>query len=147
MSLPSWLKNTMGSLNSSRYNSITQTPTLFNGDSFDNYPGGRDQWVVDQLARQRSMLPVDTGTAPQAPRYQTRVSTPGIICERIALKIVEALPPTVAVKIESVALTDVHGAAPEVEVTFYGGKGTLALPLTENFPTDADISRILLAMP
>lgn len=90
---------------------------------------------------------LNTGATPQ-PRYRARTRTADAICQRLTKSIVEALPPTAAVRIEHVTLIIGDGATPEVEVTFWGrGSNTLTLPLTAEFPTDADISRILLAMP
>lgn len=156
MSLPSWLKNVMGSPNPQGDFGQAATQTLGQAlgiapqQPFNGYPGGLGQWSIDQAVRQAQMGVMNTGTAPQPPRYRGRVAVAERLASSIADKIVAELPPTAAIRIAHVEV--VHGGdrGPEVLIEFAGralGDGIFALPLTEDFPTDADISRILLAMP
>lgn len=152
MSLPSWLKRALNNPFETEIEPIPPyVPPAFPAvvqEPFNGYPGGLPQLHRDLLARQVAMGVMNTGASPAPPRYRARTLALDVLSTEIARKIISAMPPTAAVKIQGV--TVVHGGGPpEVEVSFYGRDGhePFILPLTDEFPSDADISRILLAMP
>ena len=149
MSLPSWLKNAMGSPNLAQQQASPLTPTTFGslGQAIGVSPYNGDPNQGAKLLHSTT----HTGTIT-TPRYRARVQVAEVVSTVIIGKIVAALPPTAVIKIASVAITHADGNTPEVEIVFFShpelqAREPLTLPLTAEFPTDADISRILLAMP
>lgn len=103
----------------------------------------------DYLARAHAMQGMTASVPPAPPRYQARTSVDEAVVRSIADKIVAALPPTAAIKIQGVTVIHGGGEPPKVEVSFFGKDrhAPFTLPLTDDFPSEADISLILLAMP
>lgn len=153
MSLPSWLRNTMGSPNpqGDRGQTLQQAVGIapqqpFNGDSARRYS-------VLNAIQQAGML---SGPSLHGAEYVDDLKAFGspsdAIVRRVTDRLIDKVPLTAAIKVH------------RIEVRFSGGEGRvlvifdahrrnptpgepLSLPLTDDFPTDADISRILLAMP
>lgn len=158
MSLPSWLKNAMGSPDLARQQanqlgaqqSPFACPNVAVGQAIGVSPFNGDPTL--QVAAAKAMMQGQlTGDVTQ-PRYRARVQISEVVSTNIAEKLVAALPPTAAIKISSVAIVHNGGLDPQVEIVFFSSpdlqaRDPLTLPLTADFPSDADISRILLAMP
>ncbi len=147
MSLPSWLKNTMGS------------PELAKQQSQLNCQGGvvqvaaaQQPFNVDPLRKSLYGSPTTGRIADYVPEAQAFGSPLDAIAVRITNRLIEKMPLTAAAKIYSLEVRFAGGAG-EVWIVFDAHRrdaapiSPLPLPLTDDFPTDADISRILLAMP
>lgn len=105
--------------------------------------------MLDHLARAYGMQGMTASAPPAPPRYGARTSVQDALSRAITDKIVAAMPPTAAIKINSVLVIHGVGEPAKVVVTFCSGglNDVLTLTLTDDFPSEADISRILLAMP
>lgn len=160
MSLPSWLKNGMGSpnpqgdLGSAASQALGQALCIAPQQPLNGYPGGAQQMAHD-LAAQSAMI---TGQSIYGPlneyTHETRaVGNPlDAIAVRMTNRLIDKMPVTAAAKISRLEVR-MSGGVGEVLVVFAELRrnptqgGPLSLPMTDDFPTDADISRILLAMP
>jgi len=160
MSLPSWLKNAMGSpdlakqqaspfdvqaspfdVQAGPINSVAQGIGIaqpYNGDpamiqaALNSYPGAFTQQYI-----------------PDTKAFGNPIEA---VARRITDRLIEKMPVTAAIKVFSIEVR-FNGTVGTVMVIFDAHRRNptpgepLTLHLTDDFPTDADISRILLAMP